>query len=150
MNNLKPGKDYIGVGAGVMILDEKREKILLMKRGEDSKNEIGYWSKPGGAIEFGETVIKSMEREMKEELNIEVDIWGYLPHTDHIINNGNEHWASPNLIGSISKGEPEIMEPHKCSEIGWFKLTELPEKITQTTKEPVEDYLAGRFIELQN
>ena len=147
MKNSKPGKDYIGVGAGVMILDEKKEKILLMKRGEDSKNEVGYWSKPGGAVEFGETAIKSMEREMKEELNIEVNIWGYLPHTDHIINE-NEHWLSPNLIGTISKGEPEIMEPQKCSEIGWFKLTELPEKVTQTTKEPVEDYLAGRFIEL--
>ncbi len=148
MNNAKPGRDYIGVGAGVMILDEKKEKILLMKRGKDSKNEVGYWSKPGGAIEFGETAIESMIREMKEELNIEVDIWGYLPHTDHIIKSENEHWVSPNLIGSISKDNPEIMESHKCSEIKWFKLNELPDKLTQTTKEPVEDYLAGRFIEL--
>ncbi len=148
MKNLKLGKDYIGVGAGVMILDEKKEKILLMKRGEESKNEIGYWSKPGGSIEFGETVIESMKREMKEELNIEVKIWGYLPHTDHIIKSENEHWVSPNLIGTISKGEPKIMEPHKCSEIKWFSLKDLPEKVTQTTKEPVVDYLAGRFIKL--
>lgn len=148
MQNLKPGKDYIGVGAGVMILDEKKEKILLMKRGEKSKNEAGYWSKPGGAVEFGETVVESVKREIKEELNIEIDIWGYSLHTDHIIKKENQHWVSPNLIGKISKGEPEIMEPDKCSEIKWFKLTELPKKITQTTKEPVEDYLSGKFITL--
>ncbi len=148
MNNLKPGKDYIGMGAGVMILDEKNEKILLMKRGNKCKNEAGYWSEPGGEVEFGETIVESMKREMKEELNVEVKIWGCSVYVDHIIEVESQHWVSVSLIGNISRGEPEIMEVTKCSEIKWFELEKLPEKITQATKEPIENYLAGRFVKL--
>lgn len=145
---MKSGKDYIGVGGGVLILDDKREKTLLIKRFGKVKNELGFWSKPGGAVELGERAVDAMKREIKEELNIDVDIWGYLPHTDHIIDKEEQYWVAFNFVASISGGELKNMEPHKCSEIKWFKLSELPEKITQTTREPVDNYLAGKFIKL--
>ena len=89
-----------------------------------------------------------MRREIKEELNIEIEITGYLPHTDHIIEMEGQHWASFNFIAHIVSGEPQNMEPEKCNAIKWFALNELPKKITQTTCEPIENYVKGCYIEL--
>ena len=144
---LKLGKDCIGVGGGVLILNKKGEG-LLMKRGAGVRSEPGWWSKPGGTVEFGEKGIVAMKREIKEELDVVVDIWGYLPHTDHIIKREGQHWLAINYIASIKSGEPKNMEPKKCDEIRWFKLKKLPKKTTQTTREPIKNYLDKKYIKL--
>ncbi len=148
MGEYVKGKDYIGVGGGVLILNDKNE-ALLMKRGKNTRNEVGWWSKPGGGVRYGENAIDAMVREMKEELDILIDIWGYLPHTDHILSKEQQHWASFNFIASVKQGKPKNMEPSKCEEIGWFALDALPKKCTQTTMEPIENFQKGRFINLR-
>ena len=149
MNNKKliKGKDYVGVGGGCLILNDKNE-VLLMKRSGTVRNESGWWSKPGGGIDFGETVEESMIREMKEELGIEVEIIGYLPHTNHFTKDKKQHWVALNFVAKIISGVPKIMEPHKCSEIAWFPMNKMPKKITQTTEDPVKDYLTDKWIAL--
>lgn len=145
MKKIKPGKDCIGVGGGILIFNKKRE-VLLLKRGKKSKNEAGWWSKPGGAVDFGETAIKAMEREIKEETGIKIKIWGLLPHTDHIILKENQHWIAINFLANWKSGELKIMEPEKCEELKWFSLKKLPKKLTQTTKEPIRNFLARKYI----
>ncbi len=66
---MTPGKDYIGVGCGALIINDKNQ-TLLIKRGNKSRNEAGFWGKPGGAVKFGEKVEDAVKREIKEELNI--------------------------------------------------------------------------------
>lgn len=148
MKKMIPGKDYVGVGGGVFIFNKKGE-VLLMKRSGEVRNESGWWSKPGGKIRFNETGIQTMKREIKEEMGINIDIWGVLPHTDHIIKKEKQHWVAINYLANIKSGEPKIMELHKCSEIGWFEIDKLPRKTTQTTKEPAKYFLAGKYIKLK-
>jgi 8-oxo-dGTP diphosphatase len=145
--NLKPGKDYIGVGGGVLIFNKKKE-ILLLKRGKQVRNQAGWWSKPGGGVEHGEKAMPAMEREIKEETNLDINIWGYLPHTDHIIKREGQHWVAINYLASIKKGKARNLEPHKCDEIGWFNLNKLPNKIVQNTKESIRNYLDKKYIRL--
>ena len=147
MEKLKPGKDYIGVGGGVLILNKKRE-VLLLKRGKNSKNEAGWWCKPGGAIEYGEIAISAMKREIKEEVGVDIAIWGMLPNTDQILKKEGQHWLAVNYIATIKKGEAKIMEPNKHDELKWFPLNRLPKKTTQTTREPVKDYLNKKYIKI--
>jgi len=33
------------------------------------------------------------------------------------------------------------LEPEKIEEIKWFKLDDLPENLSQTTSEPIQEYL---------
>jgi hypothetical protein len=44
---MKIGEDYIGVGGGILIFNQK-EEILLLKRGIKSKNEVGLWQTRDG------------------------------------------------------------------------------------------------------
>ena len=147
MKRLKPGKDYIGVGGGVLIFNEKKE-ILLMKRGKKSKNNVGYWAKPGGSIEFGETAVAMIKREIKEEINIELDIWGELPHTDHIIKKEDQCWMAINFLANYKKGKIKNMEPDKCDELRWFSLNKLPKNLAQPTKESLKNYKLKKYIKL--
>jgi len=147
MEKLKPGKDYIGVGGGALIFNKKKE-ILLMKRFGKVRNNAGWWSKPGGRVEYGETAIKMVKREIKEETNINIDVWGWLPHTDHIMKKEGQHWVAINFIANHKKGELKNNEPHKCQELGWFSLNKLPNKIEQTTREAIKNYIDKKYIKL--
>lgn len=147
MKKLKPGRDYIGVGGGVLILNKKGE-VLLLRRASKSKNEIGYWQKPGGEVDYREKVIKSMKREVKEEIGVNVDIFGYLQHSDHIIKEDRQHWVGFNYLGRIKSGKPEIMEICKHDQMKWFNLKKLPRKTSPPTKESVSNYLKGKYIKI--
>lgn len=70
---MKIGTDCIGVGVGALIFNDEG-MILLALRGSDAKNERGKWEIPGGAVEFGETLEDALKREVKEEINVEINI----------------------------------------------------------------------------
>jgi len=120
---MKKGVDYIGVGVGAAIFD-KDGKLFIAKRGKKSRNEKGKWEIPGGSVEFGETLENAIKREIKEELDVEIEILELLGICDHIIPDEKQHWVSPTYICKIVKGKPKILEPDKCSDIGWFTLEE--------------------------
>lgn len=145
---LKSGKDYIGVGGGVLIFNAKKE-VLLLKRGKKSKNEVGYWNKVGGEVDWGEKVVDMLKRETAEEAGITIDIWGYLPHSDHIIKKDNQHWVGFNYLANLKSGTARVMEPEKCDEARWFSLEKLPKKISQPTREAIKNYLARKYIKLK-
>lgn len=135
-----PGVDYVGVGCGALIMNDKNE-TLLQKRGKNSRNQVGYWSKPGGKVEFSETVEDAIRREIKEELGIDIELIRSLGFMDHVMKEEGQHWLSINYLAKIVRGEPKNMEPDKHDEVRWFSLDNLPENLTQTTSEAIEEYL---------
>jgi 8-oxo-dGTP diphosphatase len=136
---MKAGKDFIGVGGGTLIVNDQNE-TLLIKRGNKSKNESGYWSQPGGSVEYGETVKAALLREIKEELGVDIELLAFLGYTDHTIKEENQHWVAFNYAAKIVSGEPKNMEPHKIDDFKWFKFDSLPENLNQTTKESIVAY----------
>jgi mutator protein MutT len=122
---MQKGVDYIGVGVGAAII--KDSKLFITKRGEKAKNERGKWEIPGGSVEFGETFSISLKRELKEENDIEIEPVELLGICDHIIPDEHQHWVSPTYICRLISGEPKILEPNKCAEIGWFNVAEAEE-----------------------
>ncbi len=120
---MKKGKDYIGVGVGAAIFNEEG-KFLITKRGKKAYNERGKWEIPGGSVEFGETFKQAIIREIKEELDIEIEVLELLGLTDHIILEEKQHWVAPTYICKIIKGKPKILEKDKCEEFDWFTIKE--------------------------
>src|SRR3989344_7502048 len=138
---MKRGIDYIGVGIGAVIINSEG-KMLLAKRGKKAKNERGKWEFPGGAVEFGDTMKDTIIREMKEELGVLIKPIYHLSPIDHLIPEENQHWVTSMFISKIVKGKPQIMEPEKCSEIGWFTLEEIE-------KQPLSIATQGGILKLK-
>ena len=135
------GVDYIGVGVGALI-EDGQGRVFLTRRGPKARNERGLWEFPGGSVEFGETLAAALKREMREEFGIEIAVGDLLDVVDHILPGEGQHWVSPSYICSIVSGTPAILEPEKCTEIGWFKPERAPAELTQITRHNLAHYLA--------
>lgn len=61
------GFSYIGVSACAVVHDGQGS-ILMMKRGVNARDEHGVWDITGGAVEFGDTIESTLQRELHEEL----------------------------------------------------------------------------------
>lgn len=134
---MKIGKDYIGVGVGAFIVNENNE-VLLHKRAVPAEKD--HWCIPGGRLEMFEKLEDAVIREVKEEIDVDVKIEKLMGVCDHIIEDENAHWVAMEYLCKITSGEPKIMEPDKASEMKWFSLDNLPDKLTITTKKSVEFY----------
>ena len=134
---MKAGKDYIGVGCGAFIINENGQ-LLLQKRNKEP--EKGYWSIPGGKLEWMETFEDAVKREVKEECDVEIKVEKLLGICDHIVKNDNQHWVSPSFLCTITEGIPKIMEPTKHTDMKWFDLDRLPENLTITTQDAINAY----------
>ncbi len=129
MTELKPGKDFVGVGVGVMVRNEKGE-FLLGQRQKHSNNEPGKWCFPGGTLEFGEKLFDCAKREAKEEAGIDVKPLRVVKVIDHIIPNEKQHWFNPIVEAKLLGGKPIVTEPDKMAQWQWFSLENLPENLT--------------------
>ena len=105
---------------GALILD-KEGRILLMKRTENSKFYQNCWLLPCGKLEGGESEIDGLKREVREETSLSIDV-------------GKEVYRRTNTRGSqeivylcTTVGVPKIMEPNKCTKMGYFDPKRLPE-----------------------
>ncbi|MEL6927697.1 MAG: 8-oxo-dGTP diphosphatase MutT [Cyanobacteria bacterium J06600_6] len=58
---------------GVAVINDQQGKILIDRR-RQSGEMGGLWEFPGGKIEPGETVEECIEREIKEELDIQIRV----------------------------------------------------------------------------
>ena len=114
-----------GVGCGAAILREG--SLLLVKRLKDS--EAGHWNLPGGKVEFGEHAADAAQREIAEELGVEIVVTRLLGVVE-ILGEGH-HWVSPIFAATILAGEPVNAEPDKHEAILWAPLDAPPRPLSR-------------------
>lgn len=56
----------------VAALIEKNNKVLIAKRSTGDSNVMGKWEFPGGKVELGEDEFCAIEREIKEEFELDI------------------------------------------------------------------------------
>ena len=133
-------KGVIKVGIGVLVL--KNNRVLLKKRrgkhGHDEYEDAG-----GGHLEYMESFIDCAKRELREELGIEIKNIRFLC-ISNVKKYVPKHYVDIGLVAEWASGKPKIMEPKKCSELGWFDLDKLPEPLTEWTRYYLEAYKTGK------
>jgi mutator protein MutT len=137
---MRPGIDYIGVGVGAMAFNDKGE-VFMSQRGPKANNERGCWEFPGGRVEFGETLADAIRREFREEYGVEIELVELLSVDDHMLPDEGQHWVSPTYIARHISGEPCILEPEKCTGIGWYKLDAMPTPMSVISQRNLDVYL---------
>lgn len=60
-----------------LILDEQDHVLLVRFYWESFENPNGFWANPGGGVEPGETRLAAIQRELREEIGLEVDHLGH-------------------------------------------------------------------------
>lgn len=56
-----------------IIKNKKTNKFLIVKRSKNSNIHAGLWIFPGGILNDGEDIMECLKREIKEEVNLDVD-----------------------------------------------------------------------------
>jgi ADP-ribose pyrophosphatase YjhB (NUDIX family) len=122
----------VGVGCGAAILSERR--LLLVKRRKAP--EAGFWSLPGGKVDFLERAEEAVIREIAEEIGVPIAL-GPLLCLVQIIGVDGQHWVSPVYRASIETGAPVNREPDKIEAIGWFALEAPPAPLAIAAREAI-------------
>ncbi|MGK7939301.1 MAG: A/G-specific adenine glycosylase [Crocosphaera sp.] len=106
----KIGVAVIYNDAGLILIDRRPSKGLLG----------GLWEFPGGKIEANETVEDCIKREIKEEIDIDIEVGDHLVTLDHAYT----HFKVTLYVHLCRylQGEPK---PIECEEIRWVSLAEI-------------------------
>ena len=96
--------------AGQILIDRRKPNGLLG----------GLWEFPGGKVELGETIPDCIQREIQEELGIEIEVGDRLIIIDHTYS----HFHVTLNVHHCKhlSGEPQAIE---CDEIRWVELADL-------------------------
>ena len=102
---VQPSHPQLAVSAAIF----RDGKILLVRRARSPAK--GFYSLPGGRVEFGETLHAALHREVDEETALKIDIVGLagwrevVPRTS-----GGGHYVIMSFAARWTSGEPALNE----------------------------------------
>ena len=138
---MKKGEDYVGVTI-VYFCHDGRGNVLLGRRSNNCRDEHGVWDIGGGGIDFGQTALDALRREIKEEYCTDVLDYEFLGFRDvHRAHYGRKtHWIALDFKGLVDRTKVKNGEPHIFDEIGWFTLENLPQPLHSQLPHFLEKY----------
>ncbi|WP_052731654.1 NUDIX domain-containing protein [Devosia geojensis] len=121
------------LGSRVMLVDG--DKVLLIRH-----SYIPGWGFPGGGVEPGETAEESALREVVEETGYKpigpMELFGLYHNNNPVTNRDHVAFYISRRFEKVFDFKPT----HEISEIGWFHKSALPEKITPSTSQRIDEF----------
>ncbi len=107
----------------VLALIKKDDRYLFTLRSDGDSVLNGRWQIPGGGLEFGETVLDCLHREVAEELGTKISVIHPHPIIDSDV---RDNWQGVFLtyLSKLQDGETITLN-EEASEFKWFTLEEL-------------------------
>ena len=106
------------VTAGIII---DNNKMLIAQRGANEKL-AGKWEFPGGKIELDETPQECLKREIKEELEVDIEVGDYLGESIYTYPNGEIKLIA--YFATVVDGDIKLSVHDK---IEWITIGEIDE-----------------------
>ncbi len=128
----------------VYLIIEEDNNILLLKR-FNTGYEDGNYSLIAGCIDGNESISDAVIREAKEEAGITLSVHDLSTPTVMHRSKSPNHWEALCFFFKAKSYQGVInnAEPHKCSELKFFSINELPHNLIPYVKE-------GLFSALNN
>lgn len=100
-----------------------QNKILLVQQKKKAK---GYWLFPGGGVEYGESVLEALRRELWEELGLQVLEAELTLINETIDPKGQRHLVQLLFLTKVAPGIP-VLNPKEpaLSGFGYFSIAEI-------------------------
>ncbi|HMB94755.1 MAG TPA: 8-oxo-dGTP diphosphatase MutT [Tepidisphaeraceae bacterium] len=106
------------VDVAIAIVCRQKSVLICRRRREDRLG--GYWEFPGGKVEAGETIQQGLARELREELDIEVEPLTALATIDH--DYPDIQIRLHPFLCSHKAGEPRLLA---CTDAIWINASDL-------------------------
>lgn len=132
-------QEPIKVGVQAIILNDQ-DRVLLQKRAGERYGS-GEWALPGGIQKPNETIQEAIQRELEEEIGIDISVQDIVPTVavDSIEPENVHHLQIGFRIFNIN-GVPTIAEADKAEALEFFNLDELPEPLFGPSRAVLDEY----------
>lgn len=133
----QPSHPQLAVSAAIF----RDNKVLLVRRARSPAK--GFYSLPGGRVEFGETLHAALHREVTEETALKIEIAGLAAWREVMPTAaGSGHYVILSFAARWSAGEPDLNE--ELDHYRWLAPDGLGElKVTDGLPEVIE---AARLV----
>ncbi len=119
----------------------KDSKILLLRR-FNTGYEDGNYSVVAGHADGNEDIKTAMIRETKEEAGIKITA-NNLKFASVMHRKSDDERIDFFFVADSWEGEVRNMEPHKCDDLSWFDINNLPSNTIPYVKRAIENYIAS-------
>ena len=125
----------------VHLLLEREGHVLLLQR-FNTGYEDGKYSVVAGHVDGGEPARVAMCREAKEEADLDINPEDLILR--HVVHRASTEERMSMFFSPLCwTGEPRNAEPHKCSDLSWFPLTDLPPNMVGYVRHAIAQIKAG-------
>lgn len=138
-----PDRPQFPVGINVFAIRDG--KLLLGKR----KNVAGdgEWGLPGGHLEERERMLECAARELREETGMTAKSFRFAI-IDNDWRDQKYHFVHLGFVAEDLEGEPQVLEPDRCTEWRWFAPDALPEPLFFGHEKAIRAFLENKtFVE---
>lgn len=118
------GSDCTRKTARAVIISNNK-LLVFFRRKINGGKEIAYYAIPGGHVELNETLEETCIRELKEEMNLDIEILEYLGSI--FVDNQKEYYYSKIVGGNLQFGGEELgrHSDKNYYEVRWLPISEL-------------------------
>jgi 8-oxo-dGTP diphosphatase len=108
------------VGVGCIVVRPDGQVLMV-------QNHRGFWSTPGGHLDFGESPAECAVRETFEETGLQVTEVEFVAITNDLLSDLGRHYITIWMRASAAELTPVIGDRAEIADAGWFAPTALPE-----------------------
>jgi ADP-ribose pyrophosphatase YjhB (NUDIX family) len=106
--------------AAIIIEDNK---VLLVRH---EKNGRSYWLLPGGGVDFGESLHEALVRELREEVEVDIEPGPLVLANDTLPPDRHRHIVHLCFMAKITAGTPTRGSDPRVVEVAYVPLKDLP------------------------